>query len=221
MIFLKILQRPQELQDFLRRVEDSIRTDEPEENLPTATVVEVIEPEEEPIPAVTDRDAGTQTSPMSLSRSSSFLWVSDCNCSGSLDGSALLLPAGTGGATSPGDNPSGVSRIVHMDTSATSSLVSLNSNSGGNRRRYKRMCTPDSVADAEDDEGNNPHALCKNGRFFLYQKGRQLLHIIAESNLFFFFLRKRFSSFVWSFYVNMNPEKRNLTRRIVRFFLFR
>lgn len=129
-------------------------------------MVEVIEPEEEeePIPAVTDRDAGTQTSPMSLSRSSSFLWVSDCNCSGSLDGSALLLPAGTGGAlsASPGDNPasSGVSRIVHMDTSATSSLVSLDSNSGGNRRRYKRMCTPDSAADAEDDEGNNPLASC-------------------------------------------------------------
>lgn len=194
--------------------------------MPTATVVEVIEPEEEPIPAVTDRDAGTQTSPMSLSRSSSFLWVSDCNCSGSLDGSALLLPAGTGGATSPGDNPasSGVSRIVHMDTSATSSLVSLNSNSGGNRRRYKRMCTPDSAADAEDDEGNNPSLMhyVRKGVFFLYQKGRQLLHIIAESNLFFFFAEEIFSFVcMWSFYVNMNPEKRNLTRRIVpSFFSF-
>lgn len=144
----------------------------------------VVDEEAEPEPVLTTFDnAGTQTSPMSLSRSSSFLWVSDCNCSGSLDGSVPAIPpvssptasvsggvcdgsgdrsadGGRGAAVSEAGS-SGVSRIVHMDTSATSSLVSLESpgrHDRRTRRRNRRMCTPDSAADAEEeedeDEGN-------------------------------------------------------------------
>ena len=170
--FLIELQRPQELQDFLRRVEDSIRTsnttldrgccDEdttlgrstspsppPESTtLPPPQIVEETCVDKVERPETPTFDAGTQTSPMSLSRSSSFLWVSDCNCSGSLDGSVPLASAPTSRHSEAGS--SGVSRIVHMDTSM-SSLVSESSAVGlGARRRVLR--TPDSANDAEEEE---------------------------------------------------------------------
>lgn len=96
-------------------------------------------------------DAGTQTSPMSLSRSSSFLWVSDCNCSGSLDGMAVVSSsAPTSRHSEAGSLTSGVSRIVHMDTSM-SSLVSESLSTNG---LMIRRPTPDSAND-EDEDGTS------------------------------------------------------------------
>ena len=195
------------MQDFLRRVEDSIRTSNTtldrgccHEDIPppvlstpqicqldmiqchhhhnNPTTVEVSEhsskmrPESPP----TFDNAGTQTSPMSLSRSSSFLWVSDCNCSGSLEdnGSVSGLTSAThpltsvpvsGGAHSEAGS-SGISRIVHMDTSM-SSLVSESSAAGCRSSSTGTHCrsvtsrrilrTPDSGAanDAEEEEDDD------------------------------------------------------------------
>lgn len=113
-------------------------------------------------------EAATQTSPMSLSRSSSFLWVSDCNCSGSLeDGSAPMASVSGPALSSSCPDPSvsseagssgGASRIVHMDTSTASSLVSLESGRQRTHRHHHsrnnrgRMCTPDSAADVDEDD---------------------------------------------------------------------
>ena len=96
------MQRPQELQAFLRRVEDSIGTPTDPMPLPpppttvapasnSSSIVKLLAPppndghRDVTTPTF---DAGTQTSPTSLSRSSSFLWMSDCNCSGSVEGVA-------------------------------------------------------------------------------------------------------------------------------------
>ena len=180
------MQRSHELQDFLRRVEDSIRTGPAREGIPprppppsddvdvvlttsklmpetilrdqvespdagvaTASGSEVSNDDGmSPLPCqhqvprsgtpTFDRDAGTQTSPMSLSRSSSFLWVSDCNCSGSLENAAVTTSAASLRRQSAASSQSGVSRIVHMDTSM-SSLVS------------DPLRTPDSAADEDED----------------------------------------------------------------------
>lgn len=86
------------MQDFLRRVGDSIGT--PTEPAPhplansatpgsNSTARLLAPPTDEHRDATTPTfDAGTQTSPTSLSRSSSFMWMSDCNCSGSVEGVA-------------------------------------------------------------------------------------------------------------------------------------
>lgn len=213
------------MQDFLRRVEDSIRTsnttldrkcchddddddDEPSvdstttstspmsptsapspPSLPSPPLLAMATPLDKLVSQSSDRvpadqvdgvpngaavrpetptfDAGTQTSPMSLSRSSSFLWISDCNCSGSLDGSVPIVSAPTSRHSEAGS--SGVSRIVHMDTSM-SSLISESSagqQTANSRRRALR--TPDSANDEddiddddEDDDGGSSVSLSRS-----------------------------------------------------------
>lgn len=214
------------MQDFLRRVEDSIRTSNttldggrfhhtdgddatttspafplppppppPRASLPATGVcqldndvnaalfqchhrhqhqLEAIEANrsETPSPPPTFDNAGTQTSPMSLSRSSSFLWVSDCNCSGSLEDNASVTgsnshPLTSSSAPACGQahseaGSSSISRVVHMDTSL-SSLVSESSAAGcasaahgrsACGRRNRILGTPDSggANDAEEEE---------------------------------------------------------------------
>lgn len=110
-------------------------------------------------------DAGTQTSPMSLSPSSSFLWVSDCNCSGSLDGSVAIVSGPTSRHSEAGS--SGVSRIVHMDTSM-SSLISESSAGQHVRPRRRGLATPDSANeddgddDDDDDDGRSSVSLSRS-----------------------------------------------------------
>ncbi|KAI9557698.1 hypothetical protein GHT06_017527 [Daphnia sinensis] len=219
------LLRPQELQDFLRRVEDSIRTsnttldrgrfrrkDEHDDGQTTSPAFPLPPPPPlaslaaaggvcqldndvnaavafqchhphqleainanrtgTPPPTTTFDNAGTQTSPMSLSRSSSFLWVSDCNCSGSLEDNGSVTGLNGHPLTSSSSAPasgqahseagsSSISRIVHMDTSL-SSLVSESSAAGRSacHRRNRILRTPDSGAaheddDEDDDEGSS------------------------------------------------------------------
>ena len=100
-----LFQRPQELQDFLRRVEDSIRTS-------STTLDASGAPEENGggDVATPSFDAMTQTSPMSLSRSSSFQWAgSDCNCAGSAGGSRGAGGEGGGGGGGGGNTTVSVS----------------------------------------------------------------------------------------------------------------
>lgn len=141
----KLQQRPQELQEFLRRVEDSIIGESAA--TPVITEEKMTQPER---PGTPTFDAGTQTSPMSLSRSSSFLWVSDCNCSGSLDGSVPPAPA------SRHSEASSVSRIVHLDNTSMSSLVSEVSSA-------VRRITPDSADDDDDDDDRSSVSLSVDG----------------------------------------------------------
>ena len=123
-------------------------------------------------------DATTQTSPMSLSRSSSFLWVSDCNCSVDSSSGPVADVGGRASNASMASNatsllvsaPLSISRRslpataseaeaaateVNMDTSL-SSLISessdcIDSSALGGHHQRSTQITPDSAAEADVD----------------------------------------------------------------------